>query len=110
MPRRHGRAAIAALAVLRRRFRAAVQASEFRTVAADELWIHFTWVRDEAVAMVEEVLAPFEARPHWGKVFLGCGVGERYERFGDFMRLRGRMDPERKFGNGWLEEVFGEAG
>jgi xylitol oxidase len=32
-------------------------------------------------------------------------VGKRYERFGEFVRLRERMDPEGKFGNGWLEEV-----
>lgn len=124
VPRRHGRAAIAALAAIRERFRDTVQASEFRTVAADDLWmspqyhrdtlsIHFTWVRDEAavnaaVALVEEALAPFEALPHWGKVFSGRGLGKRYERFGDFMRLREKVDPGGKFGNGWLEEVFGE--
>ena len=62
-----------------------LQVSEIRTVAADGLWmspqygqatvgLHFTWTREpEAVARVlvalEAALAPFEARPHWGKVF-----------------------------------------
>jgi xylitol oxidase len=67
-------------------------------------------VRDEeavnaAVALVEEALAPYDALPHWGKVLSGRGVGKRYERFGEFVRLRERVDPGRKFVNGWLGEV-----
>ena len=58
--------------------------SEIRAIRADDLWLspaegretvalHFTWKREpEAVlAMVrrvEDALAPFAARPHWGKV------------------------------------------
>ena len=58
--------------------------SEIRTTAADRLWlsgsydretlaIHFTWRKlpdqvDAAVREVEAALAPFAARPHWGKV------------------------------------------
>ena len=63
------------------------RSTEIRTIAADRLWlspqyerdsvaIHFTWNRDpEAVERVlvdvEAALAPFDARPHWGKLFLG---------------------------------------
>ena len=58
--------------------------SELRTAAADELWlspayrrdvviIHFTWYNhpdevDELLPRIEAALAPFDARPHWGKV------------------------------------------
>ena len=59
--------------------------SEIRAVAADTLWLspfserdsvafHFTWkpLGDEVLAVlpqIEAALAPFGARPHWGKVF-----------------------------------------
>jgi len=62
-------------------------ATDFRAAygGRDELWlrpqlrrdslaIHFTWVDDEAAVTallpaIEDRLAPFAARPHWGKVF-----------------------------------------
>lgn len=121
VPRRHGAAAIEALLKIRERFAPLIQAGEFRTVAADSLWLspqyqrdtlsmHFTWVRDrdavnEAVRHIETALQPFEALPHWGKVFNERGLGSRYERVADFVSLRNRMDPERKFANPWLDEV-----
>ena len=58
--------------------------SEIRATAADGLWlsgsygretmaIHFTWRNqpdqvDAVLRDVEAALAPFAARPHWGKV------------------------------------------
>ena len=78
-------AALAAVMPLGERIRPLLHASEVRTVAADELWlspahrrdsacVHFTWKqRPEEVAAllpaIEERLAPFAPRPHWGKVF-----------------------------------------
>ncbi|MGW7825032.1 D-arabinono-1,4-lactone oxidase [Streptomyces puniciscabiei] len=94
-----------------------LQVSEIRTIAADDLWLspawqrpstmlHFTWVRDpEAVApvvrVVEEALAPFEARPHWGKVFSTKPdlLARTYGRMKDFRRLPDRLDLHGKFGN-----------
>lgn len=125
IPRRHAVAAIEALLSIRDKFAHLAQAGEFRTVAADRLWlspqynndtlsIHFTWIRDQdavnaAVEHIEQALAPFAALPHWGKVFTSRHVGATYERLADFARLRDRMDPQRKFSNPWLEEVvFGD--
>jgi xylitol oxidase len=121
VPRDKGAAAIEALLSVRDRFADLAQAAEFRTTAADELWlspqyrrdtlsIHFTWIRDQeavnaAVGHIEEALSPFEALPHWGKVFSLRHVGARYEKISDFNRLRDRMDPRRKFSNPWLEKV-----
>jgi xylitol oxidase len=126
VPRQHGAAAIEALLKIRERFAPLIQAGEFRTVAADTLWLspqyqrdtlsmHFTWQRDqdavnEAVRHIEEALQPFNALPHWGKVFNERGIGARYEKFGDFVNLRNRMDPERKFSNPWLDAVVFGAG
>jgi len=111
LPRSHAVAALQAVRELRDEITAVLQICELRTLAADELWlspsyrrptvgVHFTWVDDTAavmpvVAAVEERLAPFEPRPHWGKVYLASG---RYERLADFTRLAQEFDPAGKFG------------
>jgi xylitol oxidase len=111
LPRSHAVAALHAVRELREEITAVLQICEIRTVAADELWlspsyrrptvgVHFTWVDDAAavapvVTAVEERLAPFEPRPHWGKVHLMSG---RYERLADFTRLTHEFDPDGKFG------------
>ena len=117
--REHGAAAIAALRDVA--YGTALQVSEIRAVAADDLWLspchdrdtlalHCTWVADDArvqpaVAAVEAALAPFDARPHWGKVFAmpPVDVRARYPRLGEFAGLAARHDPERRFGNAFLE-------
>jgi xylitol oxidase len=123
VPRRHAAAAIEALLAVAAEFRGPLLVSELRTVAADDLWlspqhagptlgIHFTWAREPerveaAMAVVEAALAPFEPRPHWGKLFL-AGRGElraRYPRLPDFAALAARLDPRGAFRNPWLEEL-----
>jgi len=97
--------------------------SEIRATAADQLWlsgsygretlaIHFTWRNapdevDAAVAAVEAALAPFAARPHWGKVsHVTAGeVAELYPRLGDARDLFERLDPGGRFGNQRLERL-----
>jgi xylitol oxidase len=99
--------------------------SELRTVAADDLWlsgaheedvlgVHFTWRLDwdgvhGVLPAVEEALAPYAARPHWGKCFTaGPDVLDRvFPRLPDFRRLRDEVDPEDVFGNAWLDRVLG---
>ncbi|CAM4183485.1 D-arabinono-1,4-lactone oxidase [Nocardiopsis rhodophaea] len=121
VPRRHAVAALRTLDAIRDRIAPVVQVSEIRTVAADQLWMspayrrdavafHFTWIADaEAVlpvmALVEELLAPFEARPHWGKLFTTPPGVLRplYERLPDFQRLVRHYDPAGKFRNDFLE-------
>jgi xylitol oxidase len=120
--------AVRALAELRRLapgFSPVLQNAEVRTVAADDLWlsssygcdvvgIHFTWVRDtakvvEAVGPIEDALLPLGARPHWGKVFRATApeLAPLYPRFADFVALRDRADPNRVFGNDFLDRVLG---
>ena len=121
----HAVDAIKAVATLADRIQPLLHASELRTVAADKLWmstcyeqlslaIHFTWKPDqEGVANllpeIEKRLAPFEARPHWGKLFfMGSKTLEsRYDRLADFRRLVSRYDPEGKFGNAFLRNKLG---
>ena len=54
---------------------------------------------------VEEALAPFAPRPHWGKVFgiEGDVVRGRYPRADDFAALAGRWDPRGVFAGAMVE-------
>ena len=121
LPRRHAAEAIEAVRALADGIRPALQVSEIRTVAADRLWmstsygqdavgIHFTWKPEPeavgaALVRIEAALAPFGARPHWGKVFRAAAVevSPLYERASDFARLVERFDPRGAFRNPWLE-------
>ena len=74
---------------------------------------HFTWVQDDAavtpvVAAVEDALAPFAARPHWGKVFAVAPetIRGRYPRWADFAALLRRYDPAGKFRNEFMDRYF----
>jgi alditol oxidase len=116
--------ALHAVAALHDRVAPVVLTSEIRTVAADDLWLspayhrdsvalHFTWIADEAavapvVAAVEQALAPFDARPHWGKVFSTTPrvVAGGYERWSDFTALSQRFDPDGVLRNDLLREYL----
>ncbi|MFN8000916.1 MAG: FAD-binding protein [Acidobacteriota bacterium] len=98
--------------------------SEVRTIAADNLWlstaykrpsvaIHFTWKQHtesvmKLLPLVEEQLAPFGARPHWGKLFTipAAQLKARYERYADFQQLLRQYDPKGKFRNEFLDQNF----
>jgi xylitol oxidase len=99
--------------------------TELRTSAADDLWlsmatgrpslaIHFTWKNQpEAVAAlnprIEAALAPFGARPHWGKVnsVESTDIAARYPKLAAFADLAERMDPQHRFRNAYLQRVLG---
>jgi xylitol oxidase len=77
--------------------------------------LHFTWVRNtEAVEALlpdlEAALAPFDARPHWGKVFTmpPDRLEALYPRLPEFRKLLLSFDPAGKFRNEFMERnVFG---
>jgi xylitol oxidase len=117
--------ALQALRGLADRLAPALYISEIRTVAADGLWLspaygrdsvamHLTWkplpdLVGELLPLVEDRLAPFGARPHWGKLF-GTGaarLAELYPRFPDFRALVSTHDPGGKFTNAFLGRVLG---
>jgi xylitol oxidase len=121
LDRRHAVAAIQAVRALGDTIRPLLQVCEIRTIAADELWmspqyaqdtiaIHFTWRREQqaverALLDIEAALAPLQARPHWGKLFLADAetIAPLYERLHDFTALVQRLDPRGAFRNDWLE-------
>ena len=95
--------------------------TEIRTIAADNYWmspcykqdcvaIHFTWKQNPAeviliLPVLEAELAPFNPRPHWGKVFTMAPlvIHERYEKLPDFLQLIKNYDPQGKFRNAYLD-------
>ncbi len=97
---------------------------EVRFAASDDRWlstahgrasayiaVHRYWRADptEYFGAVEEIMHEFGGRPHWGKLhtLTAQTLRERYPRFDDFVALRDRLDPERRFGNRYLERVLG---
>lgn len=99
--------------------------TELRTVAADDLWlspayrrdvlaIHFTWRNDNAgvaavLPAIEAALAPFDARPHWGKAFTMPGetIRATLPHVGDFLAAAREADPRGVFRNAFLERTLG---
>jgi alditol oxidase len=127
-PRRYAVEAIEAVRSLADEIRPILQVSEIRAVAADRLWmsmnygqdsigIHFTWkperdAVEDMLVRLGSALVPFEARPHWGKLFNAdaAALAPRYERMSDFIRLVERLDPRGAFRNSWLKaHVLGES-
>ena len=122
--REHLVAAFEALDALREDLAPLVQISEIRTVAADHDWLsmafgrpsaafHFTWLPDwpgvsAILPRVEAALAPFEARPHWGKLFTmpWPDVRARYPRLPDFALLVRAADPAGKFQNPFVRSLL----
>ncbi len=60
-------------------------------------------------AAMERVMRDHDGRPHWGKLHsrTAADLAPAYPRFGDFLALRDRLDPDRVFANGYLERVLG---
>ena len=119
VPRRHAVEALRAVRELAPRITPLLLVTELRTMAADSLWlsgayetdataIHFTWKKDPAAVLpllpvIEAALEPFDARPHWGKLFHSVRR-ELYPRLGDFVALAQDLDPAGKFRNSFLEK------
>lgn len=122
--REDGLAAFDALARIGERIAPVLQIGEIRAVAADNLWLspvygrdsvafHFTWIPDTVAVTpvleaIEEALAPFGVRPHWGKLFTMGPERVRglYERYADFEALTARLDPRGTFRNDLVDRYF----
>lgn len=126
VPRDKGYAAILAVEQLRDQVTPHLFISEFRTIAADDLWIspcyrqpsmtlHFTWKPEwpavkKLLPLIEEKLAPFGARPHWAKLFTMTPVRLRshYPKMADYQALLAQYDPKGKFRNEFINaNIYG---
>ena len=97
---------------------------EFRTVAADDVWLSPFFDRESATIGVHQYAkldaGPlFEAceaifrnnggRPHWGKIHTQtrAELAVLYPKFEDFRAVRAKLDPKGKFLNEYLGALFG---
>lgn len=126
VPRRDAAAAFEAIRAISDLVSPLLLVSEIRTIAADDLWLsplqggdrvalHFTWrpLQPEVEAVlpvIEERLAPFGARPHWGKIFrMDPSTPGLYPKLPAFRDLATKLDPEGKFRSPYLlRNVFGQ--
>jgi xylitol oxidase len=124
VPRKDAVEAMLAIERLRDRVSPHLLISELRTVDGDKLWmspcydrpslaIHFTWKQDwesvrKLMPVIEKELAPYQARPHWGKLFAlePRQLQSQYERLADFKHLLGTHDPHGKFRNEFLARAL----
>ncbi|GAC1651405.1 MAG: FAD-binding protein [Acidobacteriaceae bacterium] len=122
VPFERGYDAIRAVETLRDMITPHLYVTELRAIAADDLWmsmayrrpslaIHFTWkLEPDAVLnllpQIEAKLAPFEARPHWAKIFTSKveKANRLYPRMPEFRALVQEFDPHEKFRNQFLRE------
>ncbi len=120
VPREHAVEAILAIERLRADITPVLLISEIRAIAADDLWlspcykqscvtIHFTWKQDwpavsKLLPVIEKELAPYHARPHWGKLFSisPAVLKSIYTKLSDFTGLALKYDPHGKFRNEFL--------
>jgi xylitol oxidase len=126
VPLHHAVEAITAVSRLGKQIGPHLFITEIRTIASDNLWlstahnqtsvaIHFTWKQEtkavlKLLPLIEQELAPFNARPHWGKVFTldPKVLASRYEKLADFKKLAAAYDPHGKFRNEFLDHnIYG---
>jgi len=97
---------------------------EIRHAPADDVWLSTAYARDSVYLAfhvgagvdhrayftgVERVLRAYGGRPHWGKLHTrtAADLAPDYARWDDFLAVRDRVDPDRAFGNGYLDRVLG---
>ena len=124
VPRQHAVEAILAVERLRDQITPHLLITEIRAIAADDLWmspcyqqpcvtIHFTWKQDwpavsKLLPIIEKELAPFQARPHWGKLFTTSPkvLHSIYKKLPEFVALTRKFDPQGKFRNDFLNTMI----
>ncbi|MDE2500316.1 MAG: FAD-binding protein [Alphaproteobacteria bacterium] len=96
---------------------------EYRTVAADDVWLSPFYGRESATIAVhqyhrvdttelfeacEAIFKRYGGRPHWGKRHTrsAAEVAELYPKCESFRVLRRKLDPEGKFLNDHLRGIF----
>jgi FAD/FMN-containing dehydrogenase len=125
VPADAGPACFAAVrALILDRFPALAWPVEYRTLAADEVWLSPAYGRDTVTISVHEgadrpyaalfgacetVLRDHGGRPHWGKVH-SCtapDLAASYDRWDHFWALRRELDPDGRFLNAHLRALGG---
>lgn len=96
---------------------------EFRYVKGDEIWLSPFYQRDSVSIsihqfykqdyrtifdLIEPILQKYQGRPHWGKLhsMSTASLRELYPKWDDFMVLRQQLDPQQKWLNPYLKQLF----
>ncbi len=97
---------------------------EVRFLGADDIPLSMATGRDSAFVAVhvyrgtpyeayfdgvEQIMRAVGGRPHWGKLHRrsAASLAEVYPRLGEFVAVRDRLDPGRRFANAYLDRVLG---
>ena len=108
--------------LLRSRFKHVRWPVEYRTLAADDVWLSTAYERDTVTISVhedvreddapyfracEEIFLHYDGRPHWGKVhYLDAhALAARHPRWSDWWDERNRIDPTGVFLNNYLADM-----
>ena len=79
--------------------------------ASGYIAVHRYWRADptEYFEAIERIMLDHGGRPHWGKLhtLTADRLRNTYPHFEDFVDLRDRLDPERRFANRYLDRVLG---
>jgi xylitol oxidase len=121
IPHHHAVEAILAIERLGEQVGPQLMISEIRAIAQDDLpmspcyqqpsvTIHFTWKQNwpevrQLLPVIERELEPFQARPHWGKLFTmpPSKLKSLYPLMPEFLQLVRLYDPNGKFRNKFLD-------
>ncbi|OTG76099.1 FAD-linked oxidoreductase [Acinetobacter sp. ANC 4169] len=96
---------------------------EFRYVKGDDIWLSPFYQRDSVSIsihqfykqdyhaifdLVEPILQKYQGRPHWGKLhsMTAASLRDLYPKWDDFMALRQQLDPQQKWLNPYLKQLF----
>lgn len=66
---------------------------------------------EEYFRAVEDVMNGLDGRPHWGKLHFqtAATLAPRYPEWDRFQAVRGKLDPDGRFSNAYLDRVLGPA-
>lgn len=95
---------------------------EYRTLAADDVWMSTAYQRDTVTISVhqgaelpdeayyracEEIFLEFDGRPHWGKCnyLSGTQLAGQHAKWQDWWTVRDRVDPQGTFLNPYLTSI-----
>lgn len=125
LPREHGLQALREIRdTIEQNFPEVFFPIEFRYVAADDIWLSPFYQRETCsiavhryyeedyqayFAAVEPILRKYHGRPHWGKLnsLAAPDFAQLYPQWDNFVEVRRQLDPEGKFLNPYLKQVFG---
>ena len=99
---------------------------EYRLVKGDDIWLSPFYQQDSVslsihqfykqdyhavFKLVEPILLKYGGRPHWGKLhsLKAAQLRELYPKWDSFMRIRQELDPQQKWLNSYLQQLFLQA-